>query len=250
MPAGDELSDLALLRRFEPVIKYTQGELFLPGDVNDYVGSASLQAARRNGPVEVLAARGTLTLDSLASLGRKQAGDKLYLTFVDRPLDRGEFKAWKKDPERPRFTPSSRFAAVGILSRLIDSLMRMTLILRGKVPGGYAAAAALRMRSLPSAGVHPYYGHVSRDGGYIILQYWYFYAMNDWRCESRPGARCRTFVRSVSPGRSSEPGVQVSRHRALREFRLRRLLGVVRGSRGWRSCFPGSGAAGWARSLG
>ncbi|HQZ85830.1 MAG TPA: hypothetical protein PLB21_09440, partial [Actinomycetota bacterium] len=45
MPAGDELSDLALLRRFEPVIKYTQGELFLPGDVNDYVGSASLQAA-------------------------------------------------------------------------------------------------------------------------------------------------------------------------------------------------------------
>ncbi len=181
MPAGDELSDLALLRRFEPVIKYTQGELFLPGDVNDYVGSASLQAARRNGPVEVLAARGTLTLDSLASLGRKQAGDKLYLTFVDRPLDRGEFKAWKKDPERPRFTPSSRFAAVGILSRLIDSLMRMTLILRGKVPGGYAAAAALRMRSLPSAGVHPYYGHVSRDGGYIILQYWYFYAMNDWR---------------------------------------------------------------------
>ena len=131
--------------------------------------------------MEVLAARGTLTLDSLASLGRKQAGDKLYLTFVDRPLDRGEFKAWKKDPERPRFTPSSRFAAVGILSRLIDSLMRMTLILRGKVPGGYAAAAALRMRSLPSAGVHPYYGHVSRDGGYIILQYWYFYAMNDWR---------------------------------------------------------------------
>src|SRR5262249_27868941 len=26
-----------------------------------------------------------------------------------------------------------------------------------------------------------YYGHVSRDGGYVVLQYWYFYAMNDWR---------------------------------------------------------------------
>ena len=22
---------------------------------------------------------------------------------------------------------------------------------------------------------------MSRDGGYVILQYWYFYAMNDWR---------------------------------------------------------------------
>lgn len=163
------------------MIKYTQGELFLPGDVKGYVESASLHATRRKGPAEVLAAHGTLTLDSLAQLGREHTGDKLYLTFVDGPLNRREIKAWKRNPERPRFTSSSRFAAVGILSRLIDSLMRMTLILRGKVPGGYAAAAALRMRSVPGADVHPYYGHVSRDGGYIVLQYWYFYAMNDWR---------------------------------------------------------------------
>ncbi len=26
-----------------------------------------------------------------------------------------------------------------------------------------------------------YYGHVTRDGGYLALQYWYFYSMNDWR---------------------------------------------------------------------
>lgn len=179
--APDEDRDLRLLRRFEPVIRYTQGELFLPSSVQDYVEWASLQRRTRKGAPEVLAEHGTLTLERLAELGREHTGDALYLTFVDSPLDRKEFKAWKADPRRPEFVASSRFAAVGILSRLIDGLMRMTLVLRGKVPGGYAAAAALRIYGMPHAGVHPYYGHVSRDGGYIVLQYWYFYAMNDWR---------------------------------------------------------------------
>jgi hypothetical protein len=173
--------DLALLRRFEPVIRYTQGELFLPSSVQDYVEAAALRVPSRKGHAEVLAAPGTLTLDRLAELGASEASRSPYLTLVESPLNRREFAAWKKDPERPHFVASSRFAAVGILSRLIDGFMRMTLILRGKVPGGYAAAAALRMRSMPHAHERVYYGHVSRDGGYIVLQYWYFYAMNDWR---------------------------------------------------------------------
>lgn len=181
VPTNTSSTDYDLLRRFEPVIKYTQGELFLPSSVQDYVEGASLHLASRKGTAQTLADHGTLDLERLAELGRQHAGQKVYLTLVDRPLNRDEFAAWKKDPQRPTFTASSRFAAVGILSRLIDSLMRMTLILRGKVPGGYAAAAALRTRSMPHAGQHPYYGHVSREGGYIVLQYWYFYAMNDWR---------------------------------------------------------------------
>jgi hypothetical protein len=28
---------------------------------------------------------------------------------------------------------------------------------------------------------HPYYGRVVRDSGYAVLQYWFFYAYNDWR---------------------------------------------------------------------
>jgi hypothetical protein len=174
-------SDLDLLRRFAPVIRYTQGELFLPSSVQDYVEWASLQASTSKGPPRVLAEHGGMTLERLAQLGREHPGDRLYLTFVEDALGRAEFRAWKQDPQRPHFTSSSRFAAVGILSRLIDGLMRMTLILRGKVPGGYAAAAALRMRQMPRYGEHPYYGHVARDGGYLVLQYWYFYAMNDWR---------------------------------------------------------------------
>lgn len=173
--------DLALLRRFEPVIRYTQGELFLPASVEDYVRGARLMRRSAKGDPDVLADSGTLTLEALAVAGREHSGEPLYLSLVDEPLDRRQFKAWKKDPERPNFVASSRFAAVGILSRLIDSVMRLTLVLRGRVPGGYAAAAALRMRSLTSGHGHPYYGQVRRDGGYIVLQYWYFYAMNDWR---------------------------------------------------------------------
>lgn len=181
VPVTDAERDLALLRRYEPAIRYTQGELFLPSPVEDYVGGASLHAVGRRGQARVLAGPGELTLERLAELGHDTTDARLYLTFVDHPLDRKAFKAWRRDPDRPRFVASSRFAAVGILSRLIDGFLRLTLVLRGKVPGGYAAAAALRMRTMPHAGTHPYYGHVTRDGGYVVLQYWYFYAMNDWR---------------------------------------------------------------------
>ena len=39
----------------------------------------------------------------------------------------------------------------------------------------------MKANSAQTAGQCHYYGHVSRDGGYVVLQYWYFYPMNDWR---------------------------------------------------------------------
>ena len=39
---SEQLGDLELLRRFEPVIKYTEGELFLPAPVEDYLRGAAL----------------------------------------------------------------------------------------------------------------------------------------------------------------------------------------------------------------
>jgi hypothetical protein len=59
--------------------------------------------------------------------------------------------------------------------------MRLTLLLRGRVPGGYTGACQQAYASAPSHEDCYYYGHVSRDAGYIVLQYWYFYGMNDWR---------------------------------------------------------------------
>jgi hypothetical protein len=49
------------------------------------------------------------------------------------------------------------------------------------VPAGLAAAAHTLYRERLEAARFPYYGRVVREGGYLCLQYWFFYAMNDWR---------------------------------------------------------------------
>ncbi len=172
--------ELRLLRRYEPVVRYTRGELFLPCAIDGYLAHAALY--RRVGKsTEQLAAPGALDPDKLAAFGRAHHGEQLYLQFVDHPLGPRAYRRWRKRPDREKFTPSSRFAAVGMLARLIDSIMRMTLLLRGKVPRGYAAAAHIKANAAEKAGQCHYYGHVSRDGGYVVLQYWYFFPMNDWR---------------------------------------------------------------------
>jgi hypothetical protein len=57
--------------------------------------------------------------------------------------------------------------------------MRLSLLLRGRVPGGTTAAAEQGYRAHAEPDSCPYYGRVSRDRGFIALQYWFFYAMND-----------------------------------------------------------------------
>ncbi|HNL50922.1 MAG TPA: hypothetical protein PKL68_03100, partial [Actinomycetota bacterium] len=166
--------------QYEPVIRYNRGELFYPCSVEDFVAGSALFRRTDDEPEE-LAARGSLTLDRLAELGRVHVGDIIYLQQVDGPLTRKEYKAWRKRPDRVKFKTSSRFAAVGLLSRFVDAIMRLTLLLRGRVPGGYAAAAHNAYMNTPTKDDCHYYGHVTRDGGYLVLQYWYFYSMNDWR---------------------------------------------------------------------
>jgi hypothetical protein len=167
---------LALLRRFEPVVRYTAGELFLPAPVDDFVGGCAL-VRDEGGQRHELALAGTLTLDALAELGRRQATGALSLRRVARPLERREHRTWRRTG--PRFRASSRFAVVALPSRLLDAAFRLTLVLRGTVPGGFTAAAHqayARVDQPPT-----YYGRAVRDGGYLVLQYWFFYWMNDWR---------------------------------------------------------------------
>jgi hypothetical protein len=49
------------------------------------------------------------------------------------------------------------------------------------VPGGTAAAADQHYQARGGPARCPYYGHVTRDRGFVALQYWFLYAMNDWR---------------------------------------------------------------------
>jgi hypothetical protein len=188
LPSGHGwAADLSLLRLYEPVLRFTQGELFLPMPVESYLAKCSLwrsvspgRGSRRRAADQVCAP-GDITLTRLAELGASSGAD-LWLRFVARSLRRGEFRAWRRDAGRARLAPgTSRFAAVGLLGRLIDALIRLSLLLRGRVPGGTTASADQAYRADAGAAGCPYYGRVTRDRGFLVLQYWFFYAMNDWR---------------------------------------------------------------------
>ncbi|NLI18795.1 MAG: hypothetical protein GX427_08300 [Actinomycetales bacterium] len=177
----DRVDDLALLRRFEPVLRLTAGEVFTPTSVERYVASAQLLLAAGTPYAQVLVERGGLDPAGLATLGREYADEPLSLRYVERPMSFSEHRAWLRRGGRQRFRPISRAAAVGLLARFIAALMQLTLLVRGAVPGGWTAAAAEQARAADPDRRCTYYGRVSRDAGYVILQYWFLYPMNDWR---------------------------------------------------------------------
>jgi hypothetical protein len=173
-------SDLALLRAHEPVVRYTRGELFLPTAVDPYVAQCSLWAGVLGGEPTELVRRGELTLERLSREGIARRDSRLFLRFVERPLGRAQYRRWRRMP-RERLSATGRFTTTGVVGRLIDAALRASLLLRGKVPAGLAAAAETTYREQLDAGRFTYYGRVVHDGGYTCLQYWFFYAMNDWR---------------------------------------------------------------------
>jgi hypothetical protein len=148
-------ADLALLRAHEPVVRFTEGELFLPTAAAPYV-------------------------ERLGRLGREHRDRSLQLRFVTGPPARAALRRWRRE-ERPRLRGSGRFASVGILTRTIDSVWRTPLLVRGRVPGGLVVAADLAVREHLEPGRCAYHGRVVRVGGYTVLQYWLFYVFNDWR---------------------------------------------------------------------
>ena len=70
MTAGIESSidELGLLRAFEPVVRLTQGEYFMPVGVAAYVRNSSLWLQNLDGESQRLASPGELDLDLLALL--------------------------------------------------------------------------------------------------------------------------------------------------------------------------------------
>lgn len=177
MPHAD---DLALLRAFEPVVRYTKGEFFFPVSAERYVARAALWGDSGTGDDVLRAEPGTLTLEDLGrgsateGIGEALSGivtgaagrDRVHIPLAERPK---------------RLHGGSRLAAVGLLARLVDALNRLSLVFRGSVPGGSAARSFLLQRDYLDATEPTYYGRVLRDEHWIVLQYWYFYAFNNWR---------------------------------------------------------------------
>ena len=173
----------ALLRRFEPVIHFTHGEQFFPMGVEPYIDGCSLWVQRPDHePVQLISA-GRLSLQKLAEMRFDIVDGVYFLKYID-PLSAAEMATAKlRSRSDDDFrVGNSRLARVGYISRLADAFFSLALLTRGRVPGDTASAAAItyraQMAQLPS---YRYYGRVVEHGQWTVLQYWYFYAYNNWR---------------------------------------------------------------------
>lgn len=175
-------ADLELLRRFEPVIRYTRGEFFFPMAVEPYLRECDLWAEGVDGDRRLLVPRGQLSVEELPSWQARTVDERLFLRYVQQPLS-GIDLARPGRPKRAPFRAPSRLARVGILARLIDAGFDLSLLVRGTVPGGTVAAAEVKYHELISGddGGSHYHGRVVRQAGWTICHYLFFYAMNDWR---------------------------------------------------------------------
>lgn len=182
------ITDRNLLRRFEPVIRYTRGEQFFPMDVAAYVAACSLWVQRPGDDYpQCVIPEGKLSLDRLAEPRTNEFGTVYFLKFIE-PLNLADLAAYRlqdliqRDERDVFYTGAGRLARVGYVSRLVDALFSLALLARGRVPGDTAAAAALAYRQvLVERELYRYYGRVVRSNGWTVLQYWFFYSFNNWR---------------------------------------------------------------------
>jgi hypothetical protein len=196
---------LALLRRYEPIMKFTRGEQFFPMDAETYIRCCSLWIKRPKEEPRQLIPAGQLTPDLLAEFYQDEFGTVRYLQFTE-PLKATEMaaKALRRTQARRKgaaegggghaaaggkgfdtgtfYAGTGRLARVGYTSRILDALFSVSLLARGRVPGDLATAAAEGYHLLlASDDRHIYHGRVVEEGGWIVLQYWFFYLYNNWR---------------------------------------------------------------------
>ncbi len=174
--------DLALLRTYEPVVRYTSGELFYPMDVDRYVAHCALWVQLPYSPAVEQIPRGKLTLERLSEPLSDEPQCTRFLRFVE-PMSTIAQQLYRvQTKNQPRFQSRGRLARVGLFPRLVDALFSITLLLRGTVPGGTATAAEKAYREMQtSTPRYIYYGRVLHQDGYIVLHYLFFYCMDDWR---------------------------------------------------------------------
>jgi hypothetical protein len=181
-------TDLELLRKFEPVACYTKGEQFFPTDVDHYLKESSLWEHHPDGHDELLVRQGDLTLEKLVEPRSAEFGSVRFMRFIES-LSLAESAQVIANQARLRralgesfHAGIGRLARGGILPRLLDGLFSLSFLLRGKVSAATAAAAELDYNDIFSRdNKYTYYGRVTRQGGWTILQYWFFFCFDSWR---------------------------------------------------------------------
>ncbi len=191
---GDTLSaslvatDLELLRTFEPVVRFTQGEQFFPIDVESYVSQASLWAHYPDGREERLIEDGQLDVDKLVQSREYPFGTVEFLRLnealglADSAKVLTEVSRQRRERGNMFHAGRGRLARGGFLPRVLDAIFSASFFFRGKVSSVTAAAAELDYNQvLRDNEKYVYYGRVARQGGWTVLQYWFFYYYNSWR---------------------------------------------------------------------
>ena len=122
--------EITLLRRFEPILRFTRGESFFPLDVESYVRQSSLWVQRPNAEPMLLVPQGKLDLARLAYPYPDEFGTVHYLKFTE-PLGATAMAAHslrqinQPPPLHEVFQAGrGRLARVGYLSRFIDALFQ------------------------------------------------------------------------------------------------------------------------------
>jgi hypothetical protein len=137
--------------------------------VERYVEAAALfRRVPEQKATELVAPATKINLSTLISYAGHGGGTHLELHFVQKPLSRAAYRRWRRRPDRARFQGGSPFAMVGMFGRLVDSMMRFSLIVRGKVPGGFSAAAHVRYQEAGRL-APTYYVRAVRDAGPAVL---------------------------------------------------------------------------------
>jgi len=181
-------ANLQLLRRFEPVVCYTKGEQFFPMVVEHYIRDCSLWAHYPDGRDELLIKQGEVTPENLVETRPAVFGTVRYLRFIE-PLNLSEAAQMLANQTLLRhrlrnyfLAGTGRLARGGFLPRMVDGLFSLSFLLRGKVSAAPAAAAELDYHEmLKEEKKYVYYGRVTRQNNWTVLQYWYFFCFNSWR---------------------------------------------------------------------
>lgn len=179
-------SDKELLQTFEPVVRYVKGEGFYPMTVETYINSSSLWTHNKNGGETLLVPEGEMTVGKLIQPYDTDFSTVQFLRFVPplqlqdltKVITESAIQGWNNEFR----SEHNRLTRGGLVARLIDAVFSISLLLRGIVPAITATAGLVKYQELmQKKQEYHYYGRVVRDGGWTVLQYWYFYAYNSWR---------------------------------------------------------------------
>ena len=160
-----DAADLELLQRHEPILQFTRGELFFPMAASAYVGQCDLLEGPTLRDARIVVPAGSLDLGSLAAAASHTPGQAQFLRFVPKPFGSLELARWRNRPGQEPFFAPGRLARVGFIARLVDAGLVLSLLLRGRVPGGTTAAASVRYDAVRATDPRMvYHGRVVREG--------------------------------------------------------------------------------------